>query len=75
MRPESASPITALLFAQPSQLRPPTDQLFGGRKYLDLHPGTLPSLALQLATIGQSMFSAICDFFAGLALRNFFKLR
>jgi hypothetical protein len=34
-----------------------------------------PSLAFQLLTIGQSIFSAICVFFAGLALRNYFKLK
>ena len=34
-----------------------------------------PSFAFQLITIGQSIFSAICIFFAGLALRNYFKLK
>lgn len=35
----------------------------------------VPRLGFQLVTIGQSIFSAICVFFVGLALRNFFKLR
>ncbi len=34
-----------------------------------------PPLGFQLVTLGQSIFSAICVFFIGLALRNFFKLR
>jgi hypothetical protein len=38
-------------------------------------PVPSPSLAFQLITIGQSIFSAICVFFAGLALRNYFKLK
>jgi hypothetical protein len=44
-------------------------------------PGGVPSCVpisprrFQLITIGQSIFSAICIFFAGLALRNYFKLR
>jgi hypothetical protein len=33
-----------------------------------------PSRAFQLITIGQSIFSAVCVFFAGPALRNYFKL-
>jgi Pentapeptide repeats (9 copies) len=35
----------------------------------------LPSPWFQLVTVVQSIFSAICLFFAGLALRNYFKLR
>jgi hypothetical protein len=35
----------------------------------------LPSPRFQLVTVFQSIFSAICIFFAGLALRNYFKLR
>jgi hypothetical protein len=34
-----------------------------------------PSIVFQLTTIDQSIFSAICVFFAGLALRNYFKLK
>jgi hypothetical protein len=56
--------------------------LCGGRADLAVPGGTSvctpvppPSLSFQLITIGQSIFSAICVFFAGLALRNYFKLK
>jgi len=59
-----------------------TTLLCGGRADLAVPGGTFvctpvppPSLPFQLITIGQSIFSAICVFFAGLALRNYFKLR
>ena len=35
----------------------------------------ISSRRFQLLTIGQSIFSAVCVFFAGLALRNYFKLK
>jgi uncharacterized protein YjbI with pentapeptide repeats len=59
-----------------------TTLLCGGRADVAVPGGTSvctpvppPSLAFQLIAIGQSIFSAICVFFAGLALRNYFKLR
>jgi uncharacterized protein YjbI with pentapeptide repeats len=59
-----------------------TTLLCGGRADLAVPSGNSvctpvppPSLVFQLITIGQSIFSAICIFFAGLALRNYFKLR
>ena len=35
----------------------------------------IPGRRFQLLALGQSIFSALCIFFAGLALRNYFKLR
>jgi len=35
----------------------------------------IPSSKFQAVTLAQSIFSALCFFFAGLALRNYFKLR
>jgi hypothetical protein len=35
----------------------------------------VPGRRFQLLALGQSIFSALCIFFAGLALRNYFKLR
>jgi hypothetical protein len=60
-----------------------TTLLCGGRAdyRATVPPGGVPSCVpisprrFQLITIGQSIFSAICIFFAGLALRNYFKLR
>jgi hypothetical protein len=59
-----------------------TTLLCGGRADLAAPRGTSvctpvppPSVTFQFITIIQSIFSAICVFFAGLALRNYFKLR
>jgi uncharacterized protein YjbI with pentapeptide repeats len=59
-----------------------TTLLCGGRAdYRATVAGGVPSCVpisprrFQLITIRQSIFSAICIFFAGLALRNYFKLR
>jgi hypothetical protein len=56
-----------------------TTLLCGGRANMAVQPVCTPvpppSLAFQLITIGESIFSAICVFFAGLALRNYFKLK
>jgi uncharacterized protein YjbI with pentapeptide repeats len=38
-------------------------------------PSSVPSFGFQFITIAQSIFSAICIFFVGLALRNYFKMR
>ena len=35
----------------------------------------IPGRRFQLLALGQSIFSALCIFFADLALRNYFKLR
>jgi len=35
----------------------------------------IPGRRFQLLALAQSIFSALCIFFAGLALRNYFKLR
>jgi hypothetical protein len=35
----------------------------------------IPGRRFQLLALFQSIFSALCIFFAGLALRNYFKLR
>jgi hypothetical protein len=35
----------------------------------------IPGRRFQLLALGQSIFSTLCIFFAGLALRNYFKLR
>jgi uncharacterized protein YjbI with pentapeptide repeats len=38
-------------------------------------PAVAPGTSFQVVALGQSIFSALCIFFAGLALRNYFKLR
>jgi len=35
---------------------------------------SVPSSKFQAVTLTQSIFSALCFFFAGLALRNYFKV-
>jgi hypothetical protein len=44
-----------------------------GERSAGLRP--IPGRRFQLLALGQSIFSALCIFFAGLALRNYFKLR